>query len=82
VWRCFLHISVISDGAVPTYTALVVEFSLRGGSYATMALRELTRQDMGSAHQSTLNAYAGVHTTAKQDTESVEENGVEQKVGW
>ena len=66
---------MISDGAAPAYTALVVEFSLRGGSYATMALRELTRQDMGSAHQSTLNAYAGAHTTAKR-------NGVEQEVGW
>ncbi|KAK3103872.1 hypothetical protein FSP39_022552 [Pinctada imbricata] len=38
-----------------TMTALMIEMTLTSSCYATMALREVTKTDTSSAHQSTLN---------------------------
>ena len=46
--------SEVDDDVDGKYEALVVEMSLRSSTYATMALRELTRMDTGKTYQSQL----------------------------
>lgn len=53
-------VSLPIDG---TYLGLVLEFGLPASCYATMALREITKMDMSSQHQMSLNAAGG--TTAE-----------------
>ncbi len=51
-WPSPGHVLGVSEGSL---TALKVEFSLPSSCYATMALREVLKEDTSSAHQSTLN---------------------------
>ena len=47
---------VLTDGA---YAGLVLEFTLPPSSYATMALREITKMDMSARFQTSLNEAGG-----------------------
>ena len=62
------------------YKALVVEFGLPSSSYATMALREITKMDMSAQFHVTLNEAAGTKMEPatkrwKQDPASCRLNG-------
>ncbi|XP_057372375.1 pseudouridylate synthase 7 homolog [Daphnia carinata] len=48
--------AVVEDGA---YLGLILEFNLPASAYATMALREITKMDMSSEFQTTLNEAGG-----------------------
>ena len=53
------------------YLGLILEFNLTASSYATMAIREITKMDMSSHFQTTLNdAGVGKHEAKKLKEES------------
>ena len=47
-----VYLRTFADGA---FLGLVLEFSLPSSSYATMALREITKMDMSAEFQTSLN---------------------------
>ena len=53
-----------------TYQALVMQMNLRSSTYATMAIRELTRMDTGKTYQSKLT----------EEVHNVNKNGVDNAV--
>ncbi|KAF8927357.1 pseudouridine synthase [Dissophora ornata] len=60
---------VVKDGK---FLALVLNLTLRSSQYATMAIREICKQDTSAAFQSTLNAVEATTSTTDSASASVE----------